>query len=37
MPKEEFRKLRKTVWDEPHSFVVIDHSSKKIKESIEED
>jgi len=29
MPKEEFRNLCKTVWNEPHSFVVIDLSSKK--------
>ena len=29
MPKEEFRNLCKTVWDKPHSFVVIELSSKK--------
>jgi len=29
MPKEEFRNLCKTAWNKPHSFVVIDLSSKK--------
>lgn len=29
MPKEEFRKLCKTTWDQPHGFVVIDLTSKK--------
>ena len=28
MTKEEFRKFCKTVWKEPHGFVVIDLSSK---------
>lgn len=29
MTKEEFKKLCKTVWDQPHGFVVIDLTSKK--------
>lgn len=29
MPKEEFKKLCKTVWERPHGFVVIDLSSNK--------
>jgi len=29
MSKEEFRNLCKTVWENPHGFVVIDLSSKK--------
>ncbi|EDO33832.1 predicted protein, partial [Nematostella vectensis] len=28
MPKEEFKKLCKTVWEQPHGFVVIDLTSK---------
>jgi len=37
MSKEEFRNLCKTVWEKPHDFVVIDLSSKRMAESIEED
>jgi len=37
MSKEEFRDLCKTVCEDPHGFVVIDLSSKRMQESTEED
>ena len=35
MSKEEFRKFCRTCWEKPHSFAVIDLTSKKVRENIE--
>ena len=35
MSKEDFKKLCKKAWSEPHGFVVIDLTSKSVTERID--